>query len=77
MEASRHPSAPPDWASTVADFSPCGPDNVPAGFTTGWRFTVPLIDMPVYVGYLTTASPGPAHRSPSATSPPSTTSPRT
>jgi hypothetical protein len=30
----------------------CEPSEVPEGFATGSRFTVPLIDMPTYLGYL-------------------------
>lgn len=30
----------------------CEPSELPEGFATGWRFTVPLIDMPTYLGYL-------------------------
>ncbi|CAG6394854.1 hypothetical protein [Actinacidiphila cocklensis] len=26
--------------------------ELPAGFTSGYRATVPLVDMPVYLGYL-------------------------
>jgi D-amino-acid oxidase len=30
----------------------CSPDELPHGFVTGWRFTAPMVDMPVYLGYL-------------------------
>lgn len=30
----------------------CSPHELPGGFETGYRFTVPLIDMPVYLDYL-------------------------
>jgi D-amino-acid oxidase len=52
IEASRHADAPPDWATTLPGFQPCEPDTLPPGFTAGYRFEVPLIDMPVYLGYL-------------------------
>ncbi|WP_069461849.1 FAD-dependent oxidoreductase [Actinacidiphila rubida] len=54
IEASRHADAPPDWATTLPGFQPCEPDALPPGFTTGYRFEVPLIDMPVYLDYLQT-----------------------
>ncbi|MFD7087285.1 FAD-dependent oxidoreductase [Streptomyces sp. NPDC059896] len=52
IEASRTAEAPPDWATTLPGFRPCEPTELPAGFSTGYRFTVPLIDMPTYLGYL-------------------------
>ncbi len=30
----------------------CGPGELPDGFVTGWRYTVPLIDMDMYLSYL-------------------------
>ncbi|MFB4269640.1 FAD-dependent oxidoreductase [Nonomuraea sp. GTA35] len=52
MEASRTAQHPPDWATGLPGFQPCTPAELPEGFTTGYRFTVPLIDMPTYLGYL-------------------------
>ncbi|MFB8127301.1 FAD-dependent oxidoreductase [Streptomyces bacillaris] len=52
IEASRTAEAPPDWATILPGFRPCKPAELPAGFTAGYRFTVPLIDMPTYLGYL-------------------------
>ncbi|MFE5868657.1 FAD-dependent oxidoreductase [Streptomyces roseifaciens] len=52
IEASRTAEAPPDWATTLPGFRPCEPTELPAGFTAGYRFTVPLVDMPVYLDYL-------------------------
>jgi D-amino-acid oxidase len=54
VEVSRYADAPPEWATTLPGFQPCGPDELPPGFTTGYRFEVPLIDMPVYLAYLQT-----------------------
>ena len=54
IEASRHADAPPDWATTLPGFQPCERGTLPSGFTTGYRFEVPLIDMPVYLAYLQT-----------------------
>ncbi|MET9153209.1 FAD-dependent oxidoreductase [Streptomyces griseoflavus] len=52
IEASRTAEAPPDWATTLPGFRPCEPAELPAGFSAGYRFTVPLIDMPAYLAYL-------------------------
>ncbi|MEV4078348.1 FAD-dependent oxidoreductase [Nonomuraea fuscirosea] len=52
IEASRTAQNPPDWATTLPGFQPCAPAELPEGFTTGYRFTAPLIDMPTYLDYL-------------------------
>jgi D-amino-acid oxidase len=52
IEASRTAEAPPDWATTLPGFRPCEPAELPTGFSAGYRFTVPLIDMPTYLDYL-------------------------
>ncbi|MBB1253462.1 FAD-binding oxidoreductase [Streptomyces sp. OF3] len=52
IEASRTAEAPPDWATALPGFQPCEPADLPTGFTAGYRFTVPLIDMPTYLDYL-------------------------
>ncbi|MET8616760.1 FAD-dependent oxidoreductase [Streptomyces albidoflavus] len=52
IEASRTAEAPPDWATTLPGFRPCGLAELPAGFSAGYRFIVPLIDMPTYLNYL-------------------------
>jgi D-amino-acid oxidase len=52
VEASRMPASPPGWAVEVEDFQPCGPNELPAGFVSGWRYTVPVLDMPLYLAYI-------------------------
>ncbi|MDN3246942.1 FAD-dependent oxidoreductase [Streptomyces sp. ZSW22] len=52
IEASRTTEAAPDWATTLPGFRPCERAELPAGFMAGYRFTVPLIDMPTYLDYL-------------------------
>ncbi|MEU1489389.1 FAD-dependent oxidoreductase [Streptomyces sp. NPDC005776] len=52
IEASRTAEAPPDWATTLPGFRPCKSTELPDGFTAGYRFTVPMIDMPPYLDYL-------------------------
>ncbi|MEV4079451.1 FAD-dependent oxidoreductase [Nonomuraea fuscirosea] len=52
IEASRSVKNPPGWALALPGFRPCAPDELPDGFASAYRFTVPLIDMPAYLGYL-------------------------
>lgn len=52
-EVSRTPVPAPDWAQALAGFRVCRPDELPDGFTSGWRFTAPVADMPAYLAYLT------------------------
>ncbi|MGL5811467.1 MAG: FAD-dependent oxidoreductase [Nocardioides sp.] len=52
IEASRIPVDPPEWSNRLDGFRMCNRDELPKGFVTGWRFTVPLIDMPRYLDYL-------------------------
>ncbi|MFC9266406.1 FAD-dependent oxidoreductase [Streptomyces zhihengii] len=52
IEASRAAEAPPEGATTLPGFRLCEPAELPAGFSAGYRFTVPLIDMPTYLAYL-------------------------
>ncbi|MDH6624375.1 hypothetical protein M2271_002177 [Streptomyces sp. LBL] len=52
IEAARNPTPAPEWSTVLPDFRMCEPDELPAGFASGYRFTVPLIDMPVYLEYL-------------------------
>lgn len=53
IEASRTPVPPPDWGDQLDGFRMCQPDELPDGFAAGWRFVAPLVDMPVYLDYLT------------------------
>ena len=52
VEASRTMSAPPDFLVMLDDVRACGEAELPDGFVIGWRYTVPLIDMDVYLPYL-------------------------
>ncbi|OBF61712.1 amino acid oxidase [Mycobacterium sp. 852002-51971_SCH5477799-a] len=40
-------------ATMIPDLRPADPADIPAGFDTGFRATVPMIDMPHYLDYLT------------------------
>lgn len=53
IEASRTSVPPPEWGDQLDGFRMCQPDELPDGFATGWRFVAPLVDMPVYLDYLT------------------------
>ena len=52
LEAARVPMAIPEWIAAIEDCRPSAPEALPAGFATGWRYTVPVIDMPRYLGIL-------------------------
>jgi D-amino-acid oxidase len=51
IEAARTPAPLPDWASTVGAVA-CEANDLPDGYVAGWRYAVPLIDMPRYLSYL-------------------------
>lgn len=51
--AARTPGLVPPGAELAAGYRPCRPDELPDGFPTGFWATVPLIDMPRYLGHLT------------------------
>jgi len=51
-EVSRYPADPPDWTDLLDDMRLCGPSELPPGFVSGWRYTAPLVNMPVYLQYL-------------------------
>ncbi|MEB3981420.1 FAD-dependent oxidoreductase [Mycobacterium sp. 663a-19] len=40
-------------AELIPDLRPADPDELPEGFDTGFRATLPMIDMPRYLDYLT------------------------
>ncbi len=52
VEAARSAVSAPEWSTLLPDFRECSPGELPAGFVGGFRFTVPLIDMPLYLQYL-------------------------
>ena len=67
IEASRTITEPPEFLTMLDDVGACGQDELPAGFTIGWRYTVPLIDMDLYLPYLQarlTAVGGTLHQHP-------------
>ena len=50
--ASRVREEPPWWAELVPDLRRCSADELPAGYADGFRATLPVADMPTYLGYL-------------------------
>jgi D-amino-acid oxidase len=52
IEASRQFMDPPPWGDLLPDCRPCGEEGLPPGFSSGYCFTVPLIDMPIYLDHL-------------------------
>ncbi len=53
LEAGREMVEPPSWMTKLDGFRPSPHADLPAGFTVGWRYTVPTVDMPRYLRYLT------------------------
>lgn len=53
LEASREPMPAPAWADLLPGFAHAEPHELPPGFREGFRFAIPLIDMPVYLEHLT------------------------
>ena len=51
-EVCSSPEAPPAWTSLLADLRALGPGDLPAGFASGWSYTAPAVNMPVYLDYL-------------------------
>jgi D-amino-acid oxidase len=51
-EVAAEPATPPDWLSLLPDTRLLDPDELPAGFTAGWTYTAPAVNMPVYLEYL-------------------------
>ena len=52
LEVARPRIPAPEWMTRLDGFHDCRPADLPDGFATGWRYTAPVIDMPVYLGYL-------------------------
>lgn len=43
----------PQWAKELAGYRPCEPEDLPPEYVMGWWGDVPVVDMPVYLRYLT------------------------
>ncbi|QIK68228.1 FAD-dependent oxidoreductase [Nocardioides sp. HDW12B] len=46
------PDELPAWAASVGDVRPARADELPPGYPAGWRFAVPLVEMPVHLPWL-------------------------
>jgi len=53
IEASPIQVEIPQWAKELAGYRPCAPQDLPANYVMGWWGDVPVVDMPVYLRYLT------------------------
>jgi D-amino-acid oxidase len=52
VELSRRPVPDPWWAGAVPGVRRCVESELPSGFRDGHTFTAPVIEMPIYLGYL-------------------------
>jgi D-amino-acid oxidase len=54
LECSDEEIDPPDWARDVHGFRRCRSEDLPGRYRTGtgWRYRIPLVDMPRYLDYL-------------------------
>ena len=51
-EVSSSPASPPAWTSLLSDLRVLRPGDLPDGFVSGWAYTAPAVNMPVYLEYL-------------------------
>ena len=51
-EAARAAAPRPGWLAPLRDLGSCGPASLPPGFVAGWRYSAPVVSMPVYLDYL-------------------------
>jgi D-amino-acid oxidase len=52
LETDVRETEAPSWAIDVPDFRLCRPEEVPDGYTIGWRYTIPVVNMRRYLDYL-------------------------
>jgi D-amino-acid oxidase len=52
VELLRELAPDPWWKDAVPDFRRCTGDEVPPGYRDGYAFAQPVIEMPIYLGYL-------------------------
>lgn len=51
-EASRVDMRPPAWLHAFPDFTLRSAEEVPTGYSMGWAYSAPILDMPRYLGHL-------------------------
>src|SRR6266511_998642 len=52
LEVAHRSVAAPEWAALTPGARPCLSEELPPGYSHGYRFVLPAIDMPVYLAYL-------------------------
>ncbi|GIH07281.1 amino acid oxidase [Rhizocola hellebori] len=52
IDASRVPTAAPNWTEKLNSFRLCHQNELPGGYLVGWWYEMPILDMPVYLDYL-------------------------
>jgi D-amino-acid oxidase len=52
LEVAHGSVAAPEWAALTPGVRPCLSEELPPGYSHGYRFVLPAIDMPVYLAYL-------------------------
>jgi D-amino-acid oxidase len=45
-------TSPPPWTDMLEEMRVLGPGDLPDGFVSGWEYTAPAVNMPVYLEYL-------------------------
>jgi D-amino-acid oxidase len=45
-------TSPPPWTAMLAEMRELRPGELPDGFVSGWQYTAPAVNMPVYLEYL-------------------------
>jgi len=53
-EVAAEPASPPDWLDLLPGMRLLDAFELPAGMASGWRYTAPVVTMPVYLEYLRT-----------------------
>jgi len=51
-EVCSAPASPPAWTGLLSDLRVLRAGDLPAGFVSGWAYTAPAVNMPVYLEYL-------------------------
>jgi D-amino-acid oxidase len=52
LEVASTVTSPPRWLDLLPDVRILGPGELPDGFVSGWFYTAPAVNMPVYLEYL-------------------------
>jgi D-amino-acid oxidase len=53
IDASRTPLDAPSWTRELSSYQLCHPEELPEGYVSGWWYEIPVVDMPVYLDFLT------------------------